>query len=76
MVLNNMEHLFFHFRRGHNIELTGRHDQQEFFMMCLGCWKTDHLKHGIETPIDLILEASLDPVVHDCKMGVSDPSIN
>lgn len=72
----NMEDLLLYLLRGHYIKLARWHNQQELLVVCLGSRQANNLEHGVETSINLILEAALLSIVNDGKLGMAHPSIN
>jgi hypothetical protein len=76
MVLNNVEHFLFYIVRRVNVKLTWWHHEQELLVVSLGCWKSNHFEHCVQTSIDLVLEATLLSVVYDGKVRVADPGID
>lgn len=76
VILNDVEHFFFNIMRRVYVKLAWGHHEQELLVVSLGCWKSNHFEHCVQTPIDLVLEATLLTVVNDGKVGVADPCIN
>lgn len=76
MDLLNVEHLLLYVLRGHYIKKARWHNQQELLVVCLGRGQANNFKNSVKTPINLILEAALLPIVNDCELGVTHPCIN
>jgi len=71
----NVEHFLFYILRGHYIKKARWHNQQELLVVCLRRRQANNFKYGIKTPINLILEAALFPIVNDGELRVTYPCI-